>query len=79
MKCPVCGSSKNRVIDSIKTYVPDAGKKGYILARIVRGMRMKDVGELARQGGVGRRRHCQHCNAYFITHESMVQIMRART
>lgn len=78
MKCPVCGSPKNKVVDSIKTYTRDAGKKSYILGRLVRALRMKDVGELASKGGVGRRRHCQHCNAYFITHETMVQIMRAR-
>jgi len=78
MKCPVCGSASNKVVDSIRTYVRDAGKKNYILSRMVRALRMKDVGELAKQGGVGRRRHCQHCNTYFITHETMVQIMRSK-
>ena len=78
MKCPVCGSSKNKVIDSVKTYTRDAGKKGYLLNRLVNALRMKDVGELARKGGVGRRRHCQHCDSYFITHETLAQIMRRR-
>tara|TARA_R100000388_G_C7195060_1_gene135493 strand:+ start:251 stop:490 length:240 start_codon:yes stop_codon:yes gene_type:complete len=78
MKCPVCGSSKNKVVDTVKTYIRDAKKKGYILTRLVRALRMKDTGELAREGGVGRHRHCQHCNTHFITHETMAQIMRAK-
>ena len=78
MKCPVCGSPKNKVVDSIKTYTHEVGKKGYILNRLVRALRLKDVGELAGKGGIGRRRYCSHCNTYFITHETMVQIMRAK-
>jgi transcriptional regulator NrdR family protein len=78
MKCPVCGSSDNNVVDSVKTYTRRIGKKGYLLNRLVRALRLKDVGELARQGGVARRRHCQHCNCLFITHETMAQIMRTK-
>lgn len=78
MKCPVCGSSKNRVIDSVKTYTRKAGKKRYILNRLVSALRMQDTGELARRGGVGRRRHCTHCDCYFITHEEIAQIMRTK-
>jgi transcriptional regulator NrdR family protein len=78
MKCPVCGSSNNKVIDSIKTYTRKVGKKGYILNRLVRALRLDGVNDLARQGGVGRRRHCEHCDTYFITHETLAQIMRTK-
>jgi len=77
MKCPVCGSPNNKVVDSVKTYALNAPKKEYILNRIVSSLRLKDAGELARMGGVARRRHCQ-CGCYFITHEKMVQIQRRK-
>jgi transcriptional regulator NrdR family protein len=78
MRCPVCGSSKNKVVDSVKTYTRSAGKKGYILSRLVTSLRMTDTGELARKGGVGRRRQCEHCSSSFITHEEVAQIMRTK-
>jgi len=78
MKCPICGSDHNKVVDSVRTYTRKPGKKEYILNRLVRALRLKDRGELSRQGGVGRRRKCEHCGCYFITHETLSQIMRAR-
>ena len=76
MKCPVCGSSDTKVVDTVKTYTRNVGKKEYLLKRTATGMRLKDLGELARQGGVARRRHCNNCHGDFITHEGTVQIMR---
>ena len=72
MKCPVCGSDHNKVVDSVRTYTRKPGKKEYILNRL------KDRGERSRQGGVGRRRHCQHCGCFFISHETLAQIMRTK-
>jgi transcriptional regulator NrdR family protein len=78
MKCPTCGSPDNKVIDSVKTYALNAPKKEYLLNRIVRALRLSGIGELARMGGVARRRRCRNCGCHFITHEKMVQIQRRK-
>tara|TARA_R100001509_G_scaffold157533_2_gene121746 strand:+ start:1907 stop:2146 length:240 start_codon:yes stop_codon:yes gene_type:complete len=79
MKCPACGNPNTKVVDSVKTYTRNADKKQYIINRITQALRLSSPRELARQGGVGRRRYCKDgCQIYFITHEKMLQIMRRK-